>query len=287
NLVALLCEKKIRKRPAIIYYLSWLTITMFMLYGFLIIIFLLILSRLSPIVLFFTSSLFVPIFTFLFVTAMGYIKIAWRGILKDLGRSTDNVDTQAALLGISFGASFLFTTFAMFLGHSLKPVEPLPVFIWLLLSNITFDTLTVFLTYYILQKAIGSNRLFPISIAIIIDILVAALFACSSLFLGVYFTPQRVNIIQTFHVLIGHSIDGKKWDLGPYFWVMHTTFIPTLVYLMLILITLIGKYITLPFTKLFKRGYTHDKPFDLTAYTFTFLAISLLSIAKVFDYFLH
>jgi hypothetical protein len=41
--------------------------------------------------------------------------------------------------------------------------------------------------------------------------------------------------------LIGRSVDGLHWDFGPPFWVMHSTFLPLLSYLLLVLICLYAK----------------------------------------------
>jgi hypothetical protein len=153
------------------------------------------------------------------------------------------------------------------------------------LSNIVFDNLTILATVFIFRKVLYLQSLYSIPTAVLADMCIAALFSICSLYFGLYLAGVSTYIPDILLHFIGLTSSGKL-DLGKYFWVMHSTFIPTLIYLLMILFTWIGKFITIPVLKFFKRGKTHEKPYDLTAYTFTFFAVLLGGLAKLLESYL-
>lgn len=80
--------------------------------------------------------------------------------------------------------SILITLLAMFAGHLSEINAFLPLTLQMLFSNITFDAITMLATFWILRSAIGPNRHFSIPIAIILDLFLAAILACGSLWFG-------------------------------------------------------------------------------------------------------
>jgi len=79
------------------------------------------------------------------------------------------------------------------------------------------------------------------------------------------------------------SPDGGHFEIGPYFWAMHTTFIPTLLYLILITLCWVGKLLVLPVASILSRGAVVEKPHHLTAGVFLFIAAVFGVIGKGID----
>ncbi len=78
----------------------------------------------------------------------------------------------------------------------------------------------------------------------------------------------------------GTSEDAAVYAFGLYFWAMHTTFLPTLGYMALILLFWIAKLVVLPVAKVLKKGREIDKPHSLMAGLFAFVAAAaLLAVA--------
>jgi hypothetical protein len=72
---------------------------------------------------------------------------------------------------------------------------------------------------------------------------------------------------------MARSPDGTITDLGPYFWTMHTTFLPTLVYLSIILLGWLGKVLLTPIKWFFGLGQENKNPLKLTAALFTIVSV--------------
>lgn len=92
------------------------------------------------------------------------------------------------------------------------------------LVNALFDSWTIVFTIYVMKWVVTSRFLsaaLRIVIAFTLDILVAAAFAVAGLYLSLVGTPYAKSIPEVLDVLVAfNKLDG-------FFWVMHTTFIPT------------------------------------------------------------
>lgn len=108
-------------------------------------------------------------------------------------------------------------------------------------------------------------RWYAIPIAITLDTILAATLACLSLYLGLVFTEHSLSVSETVRVLFALNPDGTAWELGPYFWVMHTTFLPTIFYLALILVAYIGKALLSVVHRFFGMAKENDNPLKLTS----------------------
>lgn len=174
-------------------------------------------------------------------------------------------------VGLSIAASFPLTLIALLIGYMAVPYCWVPKTMQMLGSNVLFDGLTMLMTILILSQAVHPRRRFPIPFAVFLDVVVAAVLACASLYCGVVFTERHLDFIATAHVLIGLSPDGGGFEIGPYFWAMHTTFIPTVIYLLLILFCWTGKLLILPIAHFLRRGAAVEKPHHLMAGVFLFI----------------
>lgn len=183
-------------------------------------------------------------------------------------------------IGLTIVISFFLTLMALLIGYMASPHCWIPKTMQMLVSNVIFDGLTMLMTILILSQAVLPQRRFPIPFAVFLDVAVAAVLACASLYCGVAFTERHLDVMATARVLVGLSPDGGSFELGPYFWAMHTTFIPTLFYLSMILICWIGKLLVLPVTSFLSRGAVAEKPHHLMAGVFIFIATVFGVISK-------
>ena len=168
--------------------------------------------------------------------------------------------------------SFSVTYFSFFIGNVANPEVPVPQTFSMLLSNALFDGLTMVATISILKWAVDGKGVFRIPLAISIDTLLCALLACGSLYFGLYSSENRLSIQEVVLVLVARAPNNAGFELGPYFWAMHTTFLPTLFYLSFILFVWVSSCFLQPVTWLFGVGQTHKNPLKLTAGVLAFIS---------------
>ncbi|WP_289054192.1 hypothetical protein [Carboxylicivirga marina] len=191
--------------------------------------------------------------------------------------------TEKDYLGSSFALSIFITTISFTIGFYIYPHRHIPQSMQMYFVNIIMDTVTIIVTLNILKRVIsGKIRLFY---AICLDLILSALFACSSLYLGLVGSSNAVSIKETAFILLGKDKFGSDFYFDAYFWVMHTSFIPTILFLSFVFFTLIAKKIVLPILKLLKKAETFDKPHDLTAAFLGFIAVFFFSIAALIEKF--
>ncbi|MEM7085555.1 MAG: hypothetical protein AAF489_05190 [Bacteroidota bacterium] len=177
-----------------------------------------------------------------------------------------------ALVGFSIGFSFCFTFLSFLIGNLISGQSQIPRTLQMLVSNVIFDGITLLFTFKLLQWAVRKKSWYRIPIILVFDLLVAAVLACTSLYLGLLFSENELSIKETLYILIGRSASGNGIELGPYFWAMHTTFIPTLLYMLLILFAWVGKSLLIPVKWFFGKGREHKNPLGLTAALFYLVA---------------
>lgn len=149
----------------------------------------------------------------------------------------EKVMRQMFLFGLSIAASLSVTLAAMFVGHQFEPEAWVPQTHRLLWFNAIFDGATVVVSLHILERSISPKRAFSIPLAVVLNFVLGGLFACSSLWLGI----KHLTAANVLWVLVGHSIDGQRWEIGPYFFAMHTAFLPLLIYLGILTLCWVGK----------------------------------------------
>lgn len=175
--------------------------------------------------------------------------------------------------------SFFITYFCFFIGHIAVPHATIPKTLQMIISNVLFDGITMVITFMILKWAISSSRLYRIPCAIFIDLFIAGVLACASLYFGLIYSENEISLIEVWNVLLAKSPDGTSWELSPYFWAMHTTFIPSLIYLSIIFFAWIGKLILTPVAWFFGKGQAHKNPLKLTVSICTLISVILTSLA--------
>jgi hypothetical protein len=214
-----------------------------------------------------TIILLIPMLLFIFVFLQTWVpagQILASGNSPEAGGSDDPLHQSSIflfLLGISLSLALTFSALA--LGHLLAPDAPLPQTIQLVVSNAIFDGLTLMLTIRVLQFAtqnvvrardLSSQTLLSlkVGIAIVVDLIIAAVLAIFSLYIGLFGTELELGFVETLNVLRGLSPAGTGLEFGPFFWVMHTAFIPTAIYLCLLVLMIFMKIIAVLFIDLLR-----------------------------------
>ena len=168
-------------------------------------------------------------------------------------------------LSLSLGLSFSLTFLALLIGKVTVPEAWIPKNFQMLTANVLLDGLTMVVTLIILEKGLNSVRWYSIPTAIAIDILFSCNFLHAlQLYLGLVFTDHALSVIETVRVLFGLSPNGNTWELGPYFWVMHTTFLPTIFYLGLIFVAFLGKGLLSVVHGFLGMAQANEEPLKLT-----------------------
>ncbi len=180
-----------------------------------------------------------------------------------------NASSTLVFLGISVGLSFVITLLALFLGHLLAPGASLPQTFQMLLSNVICDSLTIVVTLSLLEKSVGSQKRVSVRSATIFSLVAAGLLAATSLKAGLSFTPAEISVRSLIRVMIGRSTEGGRWQFGPYFWAMHTTFLPCLAFAWIVFITWCAKLSLRPLEWFFNRGADSEiNPISMTSALF-------------------
>lgn len=166
-----------------------------------------------------------------------------RRLITGVRRGNNDPLGQASVFIFLFGVSLsLVMTFGAFLiGNYYEPEAYVPQTLQMVFSNAIFDGLTFALTLMIMRQ-LGKPwfwfrrwRAFLALIGfVIVDLFIASILSMASLFFGMLGTPEALTIEQVANVLIGLNTAGTEYSAGPFFWVMHTAFFPTLGYLAVI-----------------------------------------------------
>jgi hypothetical protein len=180
---------------------------------------------------------------------------------RSLGISSDKV----LLLSLGVAGSFSMTLTALLIGHIVDPGAPVPQTMQMLLANIICDGLTVLITFTVLDAGLKSGKAYALPAAVLIDALASGLLACASLYLALVLTDTALSTKEVLHTLIGRSLDGTHLEFSPYFWTMHTTFIPILLYLCFILFCWTAKAFLQPVRWFLGKGKELSSPLNLSA----------------------
>lgn len=209
-----------------------------------------------------------PCFVFLILAPISIID-------EMLGKNFRFNESSYIFIGTAVGLSFTITFLSFVVGNLVSINSYIPQTFQMLISNVIFDGLTLLVTFKILEWSLSKNSWIRIPLAITFDIIVAAFLACISLYVGLLYSKNELLIGEVLLILIGKAKSGYGFELGPLFWAMHTTFIPTFIYLLFITVGFLGKSLITPIKWFFGKGQEHKNPFALTAALFTILATIL------------
>jgi len=200
---------------------------------------------------------------------------------------SDRISEIVGWLSFSFGVSMFLTALAVCIGHVFNPSAWVPQTRQMFVSNFVFDGLGIFVTGHLLMKSVGHEKRLAVPSAVVASLIVALVFAFCSLYLGLIFSPHALALRGLGFVCIGRSPDGSSWDFGPYFWAMHTTFLPIALGLCAIVICWLAKWsLVIPTTWFFGRAQLDDiNALGLTARLVSLIASVLGIVAFVFAVF--
>ena len=159
-----------------------------------------------------------------------------------------------------------------------------PIISGFIFSNVIFDVLTVYITYFILSKAINNLRF--LFLFITFDLIMSTCFSIYSIYFALLWTDQSISLLEATHMLIGLSPNGSVWQFGSYFWAMHTTFIPTLIYLSVLVLVIIAKYKTIPAANFFYRASATEDPYHMYSFFYATLSAIFLLISFIVGHYL-
>ena len=190
---------------------------------------------------------------------------------------------KVSMLATIFSLSIFISYCAMWIGKLNEYfINPNVAFI-IAGTNFIFDTLTIFTTYGILKYLYYIEKkgfIFYFSF-VFLDILVASFLSIFVLIVINLFLDLGYTFSNIINVFLGYSVVDSNRDLGGWFWLMHTTFLPTFFYLSLYLLTLFGKAIIIPIGKKIGKASVVDRPHYYTATMFGFIGLVVLAIARV------
>lgn len=191
------------------------------------------------IVIFILMQSFVPALLTLHSPRNLIVKVA-KGVSDPLGQNSVFI----FLFGVSL--SLIMTFGAFLVGHYFEPDAYVPQTLQMVASNAIFDGLTFAVTLFVMKRLERFRGWFAILVLlglIAVDLLIAAVLAMASLYVGLLGTPEALSIAEVANILIGLSADGSDYSAGPLFWVMHTAFLPTIGYMAFILFWTLAKLI--------------------------------------------
>lgn len=191
--------------------------------------------------------------------------------------------------GISTVTIFLFgtflTIFSFSLGISYFDVEYSHLSYKLILTNLIFDLITVFTTYLIISIAVINHRnIWLILTLFTLDIFLSGVYGVFAIYLGT-FGHDNISLQACYELLIGQNLNTHQNNVSLYFFVMHTTFTPTFLYLVIIFLLLLINII-LRYTKYFFIPENNlNRPYGLTR-TFFILLIAFVGLMKAVSAYL-
>jgi len=188
------------------------------------------------------------------------------------------------VFAIGTSASFAVTLIALVVGHAASPGAEVPKTFQMLGSNVLFDGVTLAFTVWVLEAALMRPSRSRLLGAVLLDMGVACLLACLSLYFGLAFSQHALSLGHVLRVLVGRATDGSGWEIGPYFWAMHTAFLPTLAYMALVLVAWLGQALFHIGRLFFRTASLHKNPLKLTAALFTLLAVISAALAAASRY---
>jgi hypothetical protein len=163
-------------------------------------------------------------------------------------------NVRFVFFGWSIGSSLCITALMLLVGNEFAPSVSVPQTMRLLLCNTICDAVTVVVSLQILEAAISHQGRLRLVRAVSLCIVLGALLAGASVWIGV----GSLSILETARIFIARSMDGTHWELGPYFWVMHSTFLPLLFFIALLLLGWSGKLMITGLEKFFGRAQHED-----------------------------
>lgn len=184
------------------------------------------------------------------------------------------------VLGLSLSMAMTFVAFAI--GQFLHPDIAVPRTFQLVACNALGDGLTLSLTFVLVRWAVSSGLdLWRIPLAIVVTIGLASVFAGSSLYVGLWGSPQAMSPAEVLNVLLGYDRGGTARVWGPYFWIAHTTFLPLAAYFSMLAVLWLIKLAVEPASRLIRHATGQPQPLKYLAVASSLYAALFTALAVV------
>ena len=188
--------------------------------------------------------------------------------------SVENVVDSAILLSL---LSACITAIALIIGHVAAPYSPTLVNARAFVVNLICDSLTIYLTSKVVGVTTKTDNWKQVVSVVIWSLIIASTLSILTLVFG-YAHPTLENglpayrtfsLSEAINIFFGRVSYGSFWDIGFPFWYAHSTFLPfMLVVLLLILIVICKSFIHLA-SSMTEEAKSLDKPLG---FTYRFLA---------------
>jgi hypothetical protein len=88
------------------------------------------------------------------------------------------------------------------------------------------------ITILLLEAAVEEK--ISLAEALAADVIVAGIIAVIAFHWGTLGSPYSLALPSVWRLMLGQTPSGGTWQLGSFFWLIHTTFLPTAIYFSLI-----------------------------------------------------
>ncbi|MGE0098747.1 MAG: hypothetical protein AB7S86_10395 [Hydrogenophaga sp.] len=182
--------------------------------------------------------------------------------------NTSPSKARAIYIGaLGLGLSVIATVSALAIGQLSEPAVPNPrLSLQAVAANLVFDTLTLIVFAWLLRSARGASGIVSVLIVFTGCFAAAAVFAFASVWAAFFGTESELSVREMAHVFLGLSPRGEGIELGGYFFLMHTTFLPVLVFLIALAMAVIARlWLNFSANVLRTAAATHVHPYKATA----------------------
>jgi len=180
--------------------------------------------------------------------------------------------SMTTVTGATIGLGAIWTYLALYFGHKLVPGADIPIHANAFLANLAADMTTVFISLTVLRWASMTASVIRIPIAVSCLIGLGGMLSFFSVKVSVWGRSYDLDFVSCLNVIFAKSPDGMRFELGPLFWLAHTTFIPLLILIFIITIAWLAKLSLIPPRLFLGISHKHSNPNKLTSTFFLLLA---------------
>lgn len=178
------------------------------------------------------------------------------------------------------------TVLALHIGHALEPTMWVPRTLRLFVCNAVCDGLTVIITLKALEISIRHSKVLFIPLALVVSVALAATLGLGSMWCALVWTGHDVRLVSLLYAFVGRSPAGSRWQFGPNFCVMNTTFLPITTFAIFVAVCWLAKTFLIPVRWFFGKGQHRDiNPLALTAGLLGLIAVGLSVVRQTIERF--
>ncbi len=150
--------------------------------------------------------------------------------------------------------------------------------------NMVFDSVTFFVTGMLVLTAVRLQKLKLYPLFLVCDLVSSAFFAVMSLYFSLLGTVHQLGMVDCARILLGYLPDKDVVSFTPQFWIMHTAFIPTSIYLGILFLIWTSNLFIEAFARFVEINTVADRnPLKVTA---AFLGAGVVAIQGIREFVL-